>query len=85
MREAEEKRKKEIMSGALWIEIVMFVEQYIDSMGQSRSTPFHSTLDDDYLLALELQREFDKQAEERNASGELIREQGNKLMKCHFQ
>ena len=54
----------------------MFVEQYIDSLGQSRTTPSHSTIDDDYLLALELQKEFDQQAEERNASGERIREQG---------
>ena len=53
----------------------MFVEQYIDNLGQSRTTPFRSVLDDDYLLALELQKEFDQQAEERNANAEVNGEQ----------
>ena len=54
---------------------MMLVEQYIDNLGQSRTTPFRSVLDDDYLLALELQKEFDQQAEERNANAEVNGEQ----------
>ena len=48
-------------------------------MEHSRTTPFRSTLDDDYLLALELQREFDQQVQERGTNAEVNAEPSNAL------
>lgn len=55
----------------------MGIENYINDMEQSRRDCRVSCVDDDYLIALQLQEEYDRQAQEANPSAAETANQGS--------